>query len=247
MAQRRHLTSFCWWLPALPNWLDSEIFLNPLLLSTLWFEACLVGGSPACLAGLQGGLQAHTEGGLQAHTQEGGLQAHTQGGVSQRALRHTPLPTADGYCCGRYASYWNAFLFWNQIRNSDGIPFLCQITLMDGLVSAKFPPREFTFLVSGAFEWGQPKKLLWPKTRGGNDLDVLPHVHLFRWGGNFTSWARNKYVYYFVKLWIYPFLGNCRNKYQSLSNSFIHSSFSTLTGTVNEFTEFNKFYKSNDA
>ena len=22
-----------------------------------------------------------------------------------------PLPKADGYCCGRYASYWNAFLF----------------------------------------------------------------------------------------------------------------------------------------
>ena len=23
----------------------------------------------------------------------------------------TPLPPGDGYCCGRYASYWNAFLF----------------------------------------------------------------------------------------------------------------------------------------
>ena len=22
-----------------------------------------------------------------------------------------PPPTAEGYCCGRYASYWNAFLF----------------------------------------------------------------------------------------------------------------------------------------
>ena len=31
------------------------------------------------------------------------------GGVSQHALRQTPL--ADGYCCGRYASYWNTFLF----------------------------------------------------------------------------------------------------------------------------------------
>ena len=26
--------------------------------------------------------------------------------------RHTP--PADGYCCGRYASYWNAFLFLNK-------------------------------------------------------------------------------------------------------------------------------------
>ena len=31
--------------------------------------------------------------------------------VSQYALRQTPPPLpADGYCCGRYASYWNAFL-----------------------------------------------------------------------------------------------------------------------------------------
>ena len=27
----------------------------------------------------------------------------------------TPLP-ADGYCCGRYASYWKAFLFWMKIN-----------------------------------------------------------------------------------------------------------------------------------
>ena len=39
----------------------------------------------------------------------GVCQAHTQGGVSQHALRQTT--PADGYCCGRYASYWNAFLF----------------------------------------------------------------------------------------------------------------------------------------
>ena len=31
-------------------------------------------------------------------------------GVFQHALRQTPPPPADGYCCGRYASYWNAFL-----------------------------------------------------------------------------------------------------------------------------------------
>ena len=27
-----------------------------------------------------------------------------------------PLPPADGYCCGRYASYWNAFLFFLRWR-----------------------------------------------------------------------------------------------------------------------------------
>ena len=31
--------------------------------------------------------------------------------VSQNALRQTP--PADGYCCGRYAFYWNAFLLKN--------------------------------------------------------------------------------------------------------------------------------------
>ena len=31
------------------------------------------------------------------------------GDVSQHALMQTLR--ADGYCCGRYASYWNAFLF----------------------------------------------------------------------------------------------------------------------------------------
>ena len=37
--------------------------------------------------------------------------------VSQHALRQTP-PGRDGYCCGRYASYWNAvwlYLIWQVI------------------------------------------------------------------------------------------------------------------------------------
>ena len=38
----------------------------------------------------------------------GGVQA--QGGVSQHAPRQTSPPPADSYCCGWYASYWNAFL-----------------------------------------------------------------------------------------------------------------------------------------
>ena len=38
-----------------------------------------------------------------------GVCVQAQGGVSQHALGQTPLP-ADGYCCGWYASYWNAFL-----------------------------------------------------------------------------------------------------------------------------------------
>ena len=56
------------------------------------------------------GVSRPTLGGVQAYSRGGGVQAHTEGGgVSQHALRQTP--PADGYCCGRYASYWNAFLF----------------------------------------------------------------------------------------------------------------------------------------
>ena len=42
-----------------------------------------------------------------------GVSRPTPRGVSQHALRQTP--PADGYCCGWYASYWNAFLFISQI------------------------------------------------------------------------------------------------------------------------------------
>ena len=63
----------------------------------------------------QGDLQAHTQGCLQAHTwgvsrptPGGGFQAHTQEGIPACTEADPP---ADGYCCGQYASYWNAFLF----------------------------------------------------------------------------------------------------------------------------------------
>ena len=51
--------------------------------------------------------------GVQAHTCRGGGLSRPRPGVavSQYALRQTPPTPADGYCCGRYASYWNAFLF----------------------------------------------------------------------------------------------------------------------------------------
>ena len=59
-------------------------------------QACLAGGIPGCLGGLTVGE---------------GPGPHLGGCVSQHALRQNPPPTVDGYCHGRYASYWNAFLF----------------------------------------------------------------------------------------------------------------------------------------
>ena len=84
-------------------------------------------GGGACLqANIVGGLQAHTQGGLKAHTR-GGLSPgphpggspgpHPGGNISQHALRHTP--PADGYCRGRYASYWNAFLLVDLVSRSN--------------------------------------------------------------------------------------------------------------------------------
>ena len=41
-----------------------------------------------------------------------GVCAWFWGGVGIPACTEAaPLPGRDGYCCGRYASYWNAFLF----------------------------------------------------------------------------------------------------------------------------------------
>ena len=49
-----------------------------------------------------------------------------RGGVCSRGsllpgwgFRNPPPPQADGYCCGRYASYWNAFLLFNSMPTSN--------------------------------------------------------------------------------------------------------------------------------
>ena len=78
-----------------------------------WIPACIAGGIPASLAaGLQGGSPGPHPGGRLWNLARAGLQAHTQGGVCIPACTEAepPLPV-DGYCSGRYASYWNASLF----------------------------------------------------------------------------------------------------------------------------------------
>ena len=46
--------------------------------------------------------------GVSRPTPRRGLQAHTRGGVCVPACTEADPP--DGYCCGQFASYWNAFL-----------------------------------------------------------------------------------------------------------------------------------------
>ena len=62
-----------------------------------------------------GGLQAHPRGGLQTHTR-GGVSRPTPGGCIPACTEAAPPPY--GYCCGRYTSYWNAFLF-NYVNGSE--------------------------------------------------------------------------------------------------------------------------------
>ena len=96
------------------------------------------GGIPACLAGLQDGgcvsqnalhgsrpkprgslrglawgVSRPTPRGVWLTPRgEGAPGPHQEGVcVSQHALRQIPPHTADGYCCGWHASYWNVFLF----------------------------------------------------------------------------------------------------------------------------------------
>ena len=106
----------------------------PACLAAALQGAC---GIQACLAGFQahtqrgssgvwpGGSPGPHPGGVQVHTQGGSPGPHLggspgphPGGVSRPtpggcipACTEADPPPPDGYCCGRYASYWNAFLF----------------------------------------------------------------------------------------------------------------------------------------
>ena len=82
----------------------------------------LGGGIPACLAGLQAHTQGEVEGvwprGVSRPTPRGEVDGSGQGGFSRPTPRGYPSmhrgrqpPSPDDYCCGRYASYWNAFFF----------------------------------------------------------------------------------------------------------------------------------------
>ena len=98
---------------------------------------CIAGGIPACLAGLQwnvsqhalqvsrctprgslrglawgrGSLGRHPRGRLRGLAR--GVSRPTPGGCIPACTEADPLPTSDSYCCGWYASYWNAFLYYN--------------------------------------------------------------------------------------------------------------------------------------
>ena len=62
-----------------------------------------------------GSLGPHPRGKLRGIWPRGvSRRPHTRGGVCSAGacLRGCVEPPRDGYCCGWYVSYWNAFLFW---------------------------------------------------------------------------------------------------------------------------------------
>ena len=83
--------------------------------------ACIAGGIPVCLAaGFGGGVVSQHALQVSGPTPKGEVQGSGQG-VSRPIPREVPAPEGvwrppcDGYCCGWYAFYWNAFLlliFW---------------------------------------------------------------------------------------------------------------------------------------
>ena len=79
---------------------------------------CSSGGGGVWSRGLEGGVPApggvSGPGGIPAPGGGGGCLLPGEGGAWWR-------PPRDGYCCGRYASYWNAFLLseiFSRKRNS---------------------------------------------------------------------------------------------------------------------------------
>ena len=74
-----------------------------------WFQGCLVLGVCSREGSALGGWGV-----------PGPRGSPPRGFVSEHALRQTPLsgdpPGRDSYCCGQYASYWNAFLLVRHFK-----------------------------------------------------------------------------------------------------------------------------------
>ena len=133
-----HVVSFSWLLlePLLftvRNEVAKVMFLHVSVSHSVYrvgcaIPACIAGGIPACLAAGSGAvLSQHALQVVSQHALQWGggvIPACIAGGIPAcLAARGVcswgvpapggcgdPPPKADGYCCGRYASYWNAFL-----------------------------------------------------------------------------------------------------------------------------------------
>ena len=76
---------------------------------------CLVWGVPGPGGCLVRGLGAWSQGGMPGPR---GCLVPGGGGIPACTEADPPFPERDGYCCGRYASYWNAFLLLEHEPNT---------------------------------------------------------------------------------------------------------------------------------
>ena len=120
------LPSACWNTP-LPRWplLRMVCIILECILVTVrdevakvMFYTCLSihrEGLPQCMLGYQALPTPRSRHPPPAGTPRPGTprqsrHTHTPGADPLEQAHTPPPPQADGYCCGRYASYWNAFL-----------------------------------------------------------------------------------------------------------------------------------------
>ena len=67
----------------------------------------------------EGGLQVHTYGGGWGSGPGGSPGPDPGGSIPECTEADSPPPPADGYCCGRYPPYWDAFLLSSVRANCD--------------------------------------------------------------------------------------------------------------------------------
>ena len=94
------------WYPSIPcRWYPSMSCRSPGGVSQHTLEV----SRPTPKGELERSGQKRVGGRPQAHTGEGSPDPHPGGGCIPACTETDP--PADGYCCERYTSYWNAFFF----------------------------------------------------------------------------------------------------------------------------------------
>ena len=184
-------TCFCLFWDQLCLAISPKEILKMYLLQVMFLHVSVCprgGGIPACLAS----FQAHTQGEVEEGSGQGGLQAHTQGEVEGDLARGVSSPTPrgvypsmhwgrppppNGYCCGQYTSYWNAFLFLFCGSHSTGCTCFCLTLHADRKVqwSLHLFLADFTRLYGSAVQWKLPTSPRWQQQNG-----YLCHFHVIQ-------------------------------------------------------------------
>ena len=159
----------CRWYPSMPY---------------RWYPSMPCSRSP----GGGGVLQVHTqgEGGLQVHR---GVSRPTPGGCIP-ACTEADTPPKDGYCRGRYASYWNAFLYHWWLYMISKLR-----TKQQGKTTGDFQVMGLLIIFLTSF---LPLLLQYDRTRGQKSLVLSPLILelslLLPWWRSFLSLSGHRQI-----------------------------------------------------